>query len=293
MKKTVCALVTAALLFMMLCSCSSGVTKQEADKEGEIRIVTSFYPVYVTVMNLTEGVEGIAVENLTPFDIGCLHDYKISPNDLRKLTGTKLFLASGKGMEPFVGMSSLGVPGLELLDCGEDISYIIEDEKERENSHYWMNPSNQIEQVHKIKRALCRLDAKNAELYTANAMKYEKRILELGEELNKFREKLQGKRVCIYHDSLEYFTEYLGMKTKIIPVGADSEEVAKIMGDETVIFVDSHFAKTEEFKKLIKKSGYTAIVTEALTEAVEGGSEADVYVNAIRHNLAALGGFFG
>ena len=37
---------------------------------GEI-IVTSFYPIYVFALNLTDGLDDIAVRNLTAPDTGC------------------------------------------------------------------------------------------------------------------------------------------------------------------------------------------------------------------------------
>ena len=38
-------------------------------------IVTSFYPVWILTLNLTEGIEGVSVVNLAEPATGCLHDY--------------------------------------------------------------------------------------------------------------------------------------------------------------------------------------------------------------------------
>ena len=38
-------------------------------------IVTSFYPIYLFALNLTQGVEELTVTNLAAPGTGCLHDY--------------------------------------------------------------------------------------------------------------------------------------------------------------------------------------------------------------------------
>jgi len=37
-----------------------------------VRVVTSFYPVYLATLNVTEGVEGTEVYNLAAPHVGCL-----------------------------------------------------------------------------------------------------------------------------------------------------------------------------------------------------------------------------
>ena len=61
-------LLTAVLL---LSSCSGG-----AEKKKSAQIVTSFYPVYVLTLNLTDGIDGLSGANITQSRSGCLHDYQ-------------------------------------------------------------------------------------------------------------------------------------------------------------------------------------------------------------------------
>ena len=61
-------------------------------------IVTSFYPIYIFALNLTEGIEGVEVRNLTAPDTGCLHDYQLQTGDMKKLAAADAFLINGAGM---------------------------------------------------------------------------------------------------------------------------------------------------------------------------------------------------
>lgn len=51
---------------------------------SKTRIVTSFYPMYVIALNLTEGAEGIELSNMADVNVGCLHDYTLTTEDMKK-----------------------------------------------------------------------------------------------------------------------------------------------------------------------------------------------------------------
>ena len=49
-------------------------------------IVTSFYPMYVMTANLIDGISELQVTNLSEPKTGCLHDYQLTPADLKLLS---------------------------------------------------------------------------------------------------------------------------------------------------------------------------------------------------------------
>ena len=65
-------------------------------------VVTTNYPLYVAAQQLTAGVDGVAVENLTGASTGCLHDYQLSPANRITLERASLVLLNGAGAEPFL-----------------------------------------------------------------------------------------------------------------------------------------------------------------------------------------------
>ncbi len=286
MKRTFCLLLALTMLFGL--SACSREKEKTVENEADFRIITSFYPVYVTVANLVDGAEGVSVENLTDPEIGCLHSYMLEKKDLKKMTGADLFVASGMGMENFVGMSSLGVPGLELLDCGEDIKNVIEDELGNANPHYWMNTENVVEQCEKIKRTLCRLDPKNAAIYEANTASYTEKLRALDAELQQRAEKLKDKVIVVYHDSFDYFAKQFGLE--IITIN-DAEEAAKYeneISDIGCMFAQKSIADSKEYQAFAKKNGCVTYFIDTLTVPVDGEDVNDAYVNAFRRNFDVL-----
>ena len=73
MKRFKYVLMLAVLMLSLLLSGCGGQEAQK-DKGGDFVIVTSFYPIYVDVLNITNGVEGVKVVNMTKPQTGCLHD---------------------------------------------------------------------------------------------------------------------------------------------------------------------------------------------------------------------------
>ncbi len=287
MKKLVCLLLSFCLA-LSLCACSKKAPLKS--DEEEFRIVTSFYPVYVTTLNLVDGAEGVSLMNLTEPDIGCVHDYTLTPDDIDRMTGTDLFIASGMGMESFVGKTSLGIPRLEVLECGEDVPNIIGDEDDIQNSHYWMDIENTINQCDKIKRTLVRLDPKNSAVYEKNAAVYTEKLTSLLSEAKGRTEGFGDGSVTVYHDSFEYFTKELGIGYVTIPSDVDVDEYFKAPGaaEFSHLLVQESLIDSDEVKKICKVTGCTPVVIDTLTSGGEDVNDKDAYINAVRHNLDVI-----
>ena len=97
MKKTI-KLICILLILIILTGCTT--TKQE--KDDKFKIVTSFYPIYIIALNLTDGIDNVIVENMTETNVGCLHDYTLTTNDLIKLEDADVFIQNGLGIETFI-----------------------------------------------------------------------------------------------------------------------------------------------------------------------------------------------
>ena len=69
---------------------------------GAETVVTSFYPVWILTLNLTEGIEGVEVVNMAEPTTGCLHDYSLRNSDMVTLSGADALLVNGAGMESFL-----------------------------------------------------------------------------------------------------------------------------------------------------------------------------------------------
>ena len=87
-----CPQWTTIILFAGL----HGVFVATATPTNSLRVVTSFYPIYIATLNVTQGAPGVEVVNMTSPFTGCLHDYQIVPRDLVILTKAQVFMALAK-----------------------------------------------------------------------------------------------------------------------------------------------------------------------------------------------------
>ena len=176
-----------------------------SDASASVRVVTSFYPVYIATLNLTEGVEGTEVHNLAAPHVGCLHDYQLTTADARELSEANLFLANGAGMETFLGKIRGQNPALKIVEVSEGIPLIDG------NPHVWVSPELAARQVDNIAAALSAADAANADRYASNAAAYKAKLSDLAQRMKTGLAPFAGAPVIALHDALPYFARAFGL----------------------------------------------------------------------------------
>ncbi len=104
------------------------VTDKEEKDSSKIRVVTSFYPVYIAALNVVNDCDNVILVNLTEPKTGCLHDYQLTPQDLITLEMADVFIINGGGIESFIQDVAKQYPNLTIIDSSEGIDFL-------ENSH--------------------------------------------------------------------------------------------------------------------------------------------------------------
>ena len=118
---------TALFLAVLLLFSSSGCAKRAADREENFSIVASFYPMYIMLLNITDGVEGVQVHVMAQQHTGCLHDYQLQNSDMQELTQADVFVINGAGMESFLDRVTAQLPNLPVITASEGIPLLAED----------------------------------------------------------------------------------------------------------------------------------------------------------------------
>ena len=112
---------TQRVLFAIVCIGLTlsflGLVSVRAEEDGvpHVRIVASFYPVYITALNVAGGIPGVTVEDLVPAFAGCLHDYALTTQDMKKLSGADILIVNGAGMESFLENAAARFPRLTIV----------------------------------------------------------------------------------------------------------------------------------------------------------------------------------
>ncbi|MFR7478792.1 MAG: metal ABC transporter solute-binding protein, Zn/Mn family [Acutalibacteraceae bacterium] len=101
-----------ALLLSVLLLVSSGCALREREEGEDFSIVASFYPMYIMLLNITDGIDNVHVHVMAQQHTGCLHDYQLQSSDMQELTKADVFVVNGAGMENFLSRVTEQLPDL-------------------------------------------------------------------------------------------------------------------------------------------------------------------------------------
>lgn len=220
-KKPLVALLCAILLFLMPTLASAET------------VVTSFYPIYIFALNLTQGIEDITVRNLAAPNTGCLHDYQLSTGDMKVLNRADVFLVNGAGMESYLsrvfdtfpklpvvyaseGVTLLSADGMEEICDHEDEAAHDDHDHDHDhdheaNAHIWLDAENAILMVNNLAAGLTDAIPQAADAIEANRAAYVERLTALDAELLDTLSALPNKDVITFHEAFPYFAKAYGL----------------------------------------------------------------------------------
>ncbi len=210
LKKIICGCLCIALLLISGCA-----PKTPPDKE---LIATSFYPIYIFTINLTDGIDELDVQCMAEQNTGCLHDYNITTKDARLLNDCDVFIINGAGMEGFVEDLYLSVENLNIVDssvgvellCGEEHHEGEQEHHHHENSHIWMSVKNARIQVENISRGLINAFPQYEKEIMENTVEYLNRLSVLQDKISAVSYIVNGKNVVAFHNAYEYLANDMG-----------------------------------------------------------------------------------
>ena len=202
------------LLLLLIVLTMSGCGSDK--KDGNLKIVTSFYPMYLDAMNITRGVAGVEVVNLTPPQAGCLHDYQLTPEDMKTLETADIFIVNGLGMENFLDKVIETHPDLKIIDASDSPEIVPIMDGDKPNPHVWLSITYSIQQVKNISAKLCELDPDRADAYKRQTLDYVDELTTLRDELHLSLTLLQNKDIVTLHDAFPYFAAEFGLNVAAV-----------------------------------------------------------------------------
>lgn len=277
---------------------------QQTDDEDFV-VVTSFYPMYIATMNVVGDTEGVTLKNLSEPQTGCLHDFQLTPADMKLLSTADVFVINGGGIESFMEDIAKQYPDLVIIEACEGMELLCEadahgheheevhdtdsndyedledtgnsdahdnddahaDHNHDFNAHAWMSVANYRKQVDNIASGLAKIAPQMAESFLANAGSYDRKLEELQVEQEALLTLTQGTEVIMFHCAYDYVAEDLGLEVAFC---MDLDEERQVSAGEVA-----------EVLEVIEHHGVKYIFAEALygtdmCEMVQ--NEADVEV---------------
>ena len=201
-------ILSLLLLVLSVSLVGCGGTDKPAEKKTAepFRIVTSFYPMYVATINITDGVDGVEVYNMTKPQTGCLHDYQLMTEDMKTLEKADAFVINGAGMEDFMDKVTEQQKKLKVIDASRGIE-LIHDDEEGDNPHVWLSVTDAITQVRNIADQLKEADPAHAAAYEKNAVAYIEKLSSLKSEMHAALDNVPHKDIVTFHEAFPYFAK--------------------------------------------------------------------------------------
>ncbi|NLL13695.1 MAG: zinc ABC transporter substrate-binding protein [Fibrobacter sp.] len=267
-------------------------------------ILCSFYPMYILTQNITKDVSGVAVECMTSVETGCLHDYQLTPQDMKKLNSAYVLVVNGGGMETFLNKAIAQFPRLKIVEASKGIQLIETEGHQREsdddhhehqfNPHVWVSVSGAILQVENICKGLMAVDSGNAQKYRLNADRFIKSLEELKSKMHQGLSGISDRNIITFHEAFPYFAREFNLNVAAViereagsePSARELAEIIKLIKEKKVeaIFIEPQYpAKTAQ---MISRETGKKLYT--LDPIVTGPFHPDAYISIMEKNLMVL-----
>lgn len=292
-------LLMAAVSFT---GCSAGQNPGNQQSEAtasvtghKLTIVTSFYPMYIATINIAKDIPGTAVVNMTKPQTGCLHDYQLTPEDIKTLESAQVFVVNGAGMEVFLSKVVSQLPDLRIVEASKGIELIKGAGEEGDNPHVWVSITLNIQQVRNISEALCAIDPGNAEKYRSNAGEYIKKLEAEKAKMHEVLDKVENRNIITFHEAFPYFAQEFNLNIAAVierepgsePSAGELADTIKIVKEAKVkaLFAEPQYP-TKAADTIARETGARVYT---LDPGVTGPYDPDAYLSIMDENLKVLG----
>lgn len=304
--KRIVAGVLSACMIIGATGCSSASKK----KDGDFEVVASFYPMYILTSNLTKGIDGVKLTNMTRPDVGCIHDYTLTTKDLEKIENADAFVENGMGLESFNDKIIKAYPKMKIIDSSKEIKIDYstfteggctdeddcddDDEEGGQNGHIWTNPELYVQQIKNITDGLIEADSKHKDEYQKNSDEYINKINDVISEYKKVANSLNGKKAVVLDETLQHFCEYNRMDYIYLETDHDNESLGANKIKDIVDNMKKNNIKSVFITKTSDDKNAQTIAKEAgakiykLNSCMGGKVEKNAYIDDMKENLKTL-----
>ena len=197
-----------------------------AAETDKFKVITTFTVIADIARNI--GGDAAIVESITKPDAE-IHNYQVTPGDIRRTYGSDLILYNGLNLELwfekfFKNFNS--IPSVVVTDNIKPLGISEGPYSGKPNPHAWMSTRNALIYIENIRQAFVQYDKENAETYNKNAAIYATKIIALDEP---FREKIESLTIenrwlVTSEGAFSYLAEDYGLKEAFLwPINADGQ----------------------------------------------------------------------
>ena len=282
--------------------------------ETTLRVLATTFPVYQITRNITATTAGVEVDLLIPAQMGCPHDYALTPQDMRKLARADVLVINGLGLEEFLGAPvQKANPRLRVIDSSQGVGPLLRSTKgpsvpedkdghhnhrhdNAPNPHLFASPRMAALMAGTIARGLAELHPAGAAVYAANGMAYSQRLNRLADEGAGLGQRLRNNRIVTQHGVFDYLARDMGLEVvAVVQAHAgqnpSASEILKLVATIKAEKAGALFTEPQYPEAVGRTIGKEAGIAAARLDPVANGPEQaplDYYQQVMRTNFITL-----
>lgn len=259
-------------LFVLVLGACGQKTSQDSKEAKGMKIVTSFYPIYAMVKEISGDLNDVRMIQSS----SGIHSYEPSANDIAAIYDADVFVyhshtleswagsldpslqkSKVKVLEASEGMTLDRVSGLEDIEVGKGV-----DEKSLYDPHTWLDPEKVAEEAQIIADKLSELDSENKEIYQSNAKKFIDQAHELTNKYKPIFDKVEQRTFVTQHTAFSYLAKRFDLnQLGIAGISPDQEPSPRQLTEI------QEFVKTYKVKTIFTESNASSKVAETLIKS--------------------------
>ena len=259
-------------LFVLVLGACGQKTSQDSKEAKGMKIVTSFYPIYAMVKEISGDLNDVRMIQSS----SGIHSFEPSANDIAAIYDADVFVYHSSILESWAGsldpslqkskvkvieasdgMTLERVPGLEDMEAGKGV-----DEKTLYDPHTWLDPEKVAEEAQIIADKLSELDSANKETYQKNAQNFSAKAHDLTKKYQPIFEKANQKTFVTQHTAFSYLAKRFGLnQLGIAGISPDQEPSPRQLSEI------QDFVKTYRVKTIFTESNLSSKVADTLVKS--------------------------
>ena len=259
-------------LFVLVLGACGQKTSQDSKEAKGMKIVTSFYPIYAMVKEISGDLNDVRMIQSS----SGIHSFEPSANDIAAIYDADVFVYHSHTLESWAGSLDLSlqnskvkvieasegmtlerVSGLEDMQAGDGI-----DEKTLYDPHTWLDPEKVAEETQIIADKLSELDSENKEIYQSNAKKFIDQAHELTNKYKPIFDKVEQRTFVTQHTAFSYLAKRFDLnQLGIAGISPDQEPSPRQLTEI------QEFVKTYKVKTIFTESNASSKVAETLIKS--------------------------
>ena len=242
--------VVCCVSLMGCASQDNDVQERNVSTGAKKNIVTSFYPLaFITKMIVGDHADVINLAGSQE-----VHDYVLSPEDLKMLYNADLVIYMGSDLESWAGdvIPQLERNNIKILNITQNMTLFASGEDAHEHEtfdpHVWTNPVYAQEIVKKIMMAVTEIDSTNTEVYNINGQMAINQFHAIDQEYVEGLKNCMRRQAIVSHEAFGYIARQYDL------------ELHAIVGISTMDEPSSQLLA--ELKEVAQKEGITHVLAE-------------------------------